>query len=545
MSAVGATRIPFEEAISEPLLLKKRFDALSVPQQTVLLALYGCALPTPDHLRAWAVLQGSCKYDDLGYVTDVTSIPYIPKEYRQLWAILGRRSGKTDKLQATIIAYEATLAGHMEFVSAKQEVLIYLIAHRLDVATANLSFIRQAFDESPLLSKEVVKDNTQAIRLRNGISIVPSPPSLRAQRGMAIPSVVMDEVGFWFSNPDAANPDFEVERAVEYSQLQFPHWTRVGISTPWVKEGLLWRYRNAGTEGCRLHPTVSREEYQDILVCFAPTAAIDNPRVTRKALARLQTRDPEAFAREALCEFPDSVSGFLSATLLSASIEAGVGEREPRPRPGESSNASPIYVAAIDPAFRQDSFAFTIVHRDTTRGIVVDVVRRWTPIRGARLNPKDILAEIKPLLDAYRTSVLYSDQYQLESLQQLANDFGITVEGVDFTARSKAKIFGNLQQLVNQKKLVLLDPATTDAAGTMFTELTQLERRVLQAGGMSISAPEGKHDDMAAVLALAAYKAVWLLPEITPVKDKEPTLFERGMATIRRRKLEAFRNWDD
>ena len=166
-------------------------------------------------------------------------------------------------------------------------------------------------------------------------------------------------------------------------------------------------------------------------------------------------------------------------------------------------------------------------------------------MKGARLNPKDILAEIKPLLDAYKTTVVYSDQYQLESLQQLANDFNVTVEGMDFTARSKAKIFGNLQQLVNQRKLVLLDPMTTDAARTTFQELIQLERRQTGGGQVSISAPEGKHDDMAAVLALAAYKAVWLLPEVTPVKDHEPTLFERGMATIRRRKLDSFRNWDE
>jgi len=544
MSA-SSTRVPFEEAISEPLLLKKRFDTLSIPQQTVLLAYYGCPLPTPEHLRAWAVLQGSCTYDELGYVTDVTPIPYVPKEYRQLWAILGRRSGKTDKIESTIKVYEATLAGHLEYVNPGQEVLLYLIAHRLDVAVANLSFIRQAFEDSPLLSKEVAVANVQAIRLKNGVSIVPSPPSLKAQRGLAIPSVTMDEVGFWFSNPDAANPDYEVERAVEYSQLQFPHWTRVGISTPWVKEGLLWRYRNAGTEGCRLPASIPREEYQDILVCFAPTAAIENPRVTRKALKRLRDRDQEAFSREALCEFPDSISGFLSAALLMAAVESGVGEREPRPRPGESSTSTPIYVAAMDPAFRQDSFAFTIVHRDTTKGIVVDLVRRWTPMKGARLNPKDILAEIKPLLDAYKTTVVYSDQYQLESLQQLANDFNVTVEGMDFTARSKAKIFGNLQQLVNQRKLVLLDPMTTDAARTTFQELIQLERRQTGGGQVSISAPEGKHDDMAAVLALAAYKAVWLLPEITPAKDHEPTLFERGMATIRRRKLDSFRNWDE
>jgi hypothetical protein len=86
----------------------------------------------------------------------------------------------------------------------------------------------------------------------------------------------------------------------------------------------------------------------------------------------------------------------------------------------------------------------------------------------------------------------------------------------------------------------------------MLEELIQLERRLGGAGHMSISAPEGKHDDMAAVLALAAFKAVWLTPTITPTDpDPEPTLFERGMATIKKHRQDTnngaspnFYHWD-
>lgn len=46
----------------------------------------------------------------------------------------------------------------------------------------------------------------------------------------------------------------------------------------------------------------------------------------------------------------------------------------------------------------------------------------------------------------------------------------------------------------------------------MHDELISLERKVTSGGGVQIGAPSGRHDDMAAVLALCAFKAVWMLP---------------------------------
>ena len=541
-------RVPFLDAISDDKLLKNSFDELSGPQQVCLKAFYGLPLthekPREDslftELEYWAIGQGQFEHDELGFVTRIIPCEYIPKEYEQLWGVIGRRAGKTDSLMSFITTYEAVLGGHEEYVRDKQDCFVYLIAHRLGLAKSSLQFVRSHLLKSPLLKNEIIDSPADSIKLKNGITIMPSPPSLKAQRGVAVPVAALDEVGFWYSDPDAANPDMEVERAVRYSQQQFPNRKRVGISTPWTKEGLLWKYHNAGTEGCKLPASYSKTEYQDVLVWFSTTAAFENPGLfrdqdARAQMERIRAADPEAFKRESLCQFLDSVSGFLSAGLVDSACHKAEGKTEMPPAKPEE-KVQPTYVAAMDPAFRHDDFAFCIVHKDIN-GVHLDVLRRWTPIEGQRLNPRAVLAEIVPLCQQYGIQLLYSDQYQLESLQQLAIDQGLVIEGVDFTSRSKAKIYGSLQQLVNQQKLTLLDPSRNEDAAQLRQQLVVLERRHTTTGGVQISAPEGRKDDLCSVLALACSRSIMLDPDIKQeVVNQEPTLFDRCMATIRKRR---------
>lgn len=521
-------RIPFEEAINEPLLLQKWFNSLSNPQKVGLKAFYG--LPLQDsELPYWSIFQESCTYDPLGYPTSITPIPYTPQEYFQLVGVVGRRSGKTASWIATIVAYESLLGGHTEFIASDQECVIYQIAHRMDVAKMNMPFIRQVFESSPILSKSVEHYGSEKYELKNKICIVPSPPSIKAQRGLAVPVFAADESGFWYTDLESANPDVEVERAISYAQLQFPHAKRIWASTPWTREGVLWKYYNAGTEGRKLPLNADKTEFSDVLVLHATTAAMENPRITRRALEREKLRDPDAFERESLARFVDSISGFLSSSLLQKAIDIGIAERAKPSIKDLPNDPTPRYVAAIDPAFRNDSFAFTIVHKDLQKGVIQDVVMRFTPVKGIKLNPSEILDQIHPYLLHYNIPLIFSDQYQLETLNELALQRGFSIQGIDFTGKSKAKIMGNLQQLLNQGKLHLLDPNVNMAAKEQLYELQILERRLGLGGSVLISAPQGKHDDMATCLALACYQAVWMLPEVKKEEKKPPTHFEQAI----------------
>lgn len=537
-------RIPFAVAITEKELLKNRWDELSFPQRVVLKALYGVPLDPESvdpagwtELDYWAAQQGYGKYDELGYLVDILHHPeYTPKDYEEAWLVCGRRWGKTDAAASTIVAYEATMGGHEAHVRPGQPVICFQIAQDLRMAKYSLHLIKATLESSPAMRAQIKDVVADRIDLKSGLSIVTVPPTLKSVRGYANPVTVLDEVGVWYQDSDSANPDYEIYRAVKPAQAQFPNKKLVGISSPWNKAGLLFNYWEAGTDGRRA-PLHEKERYSGCLVAHSPTGSSGNIKVARQFLRVEASRDPRAFEREYLAVFQDSISGFFSSALLSSAVDKGATSRPPQ-QPN-------YYVAAIDPAFRHDSFALTIVHADPEKGIVQDVVKRWKPEGGRPVDPGMVMAEIAGIIKLYHIPVVYSDQYQLESLQYIANQMGFAIQGVDFTGSSKAEIYGSLQTLVNTERIRLLDEPE------MVKELKSLEKRMLPGGGVQISAPLGMHDDLATVTALAAHQATWFLPakprvpkeleEVTRIK----TPFELVQEQIARNKNDSgMTPWD-
>lgn len=550
-------RTPFSLAISDAKLLKPRWDTLSKPQQVVLKAFYGLPL-NAEELVYWSIFQGGATYDRLGYVTSVTPVPYTPKEYDTLVLYTGRRVGKTDRIISTAAAYEITLGGHGNYLQEGQTMKVPFIAQTSGDAQVNMNFIRLALESSPLLAKELAPAAEQVaseIRLGQKTSagtyplvVEPLPANKSVGRGHAIPVWIGDETAFWYTDSNAANPDFEVQRAINYAQLQFPDAKQFLGTTPWAEQGIAYEAFKAGTEGRNLkcdeckkgkapvctHDLEERDEFEGVLVIHATTAAMENPTITRKKLIQIQKRDPEAFPRESLAQTLKSVSGWLDPGKVDAAVDSGVEERAPL-----KDNNRPEYVAAMDPAFRNDSYAFTITHHDKKLGLVQDFIRYWTPEPGAPLTPGVILDEIKLKLDEYGLSNVYSDQYQLESLQQLALDRQFTITGHDFTGTSKAKITGGFRISLNEGRVRLLDNEDQTA------QLKALQKKVGQTGTVHIAAPPGKHDDLAMVLMLAIRISLWLLLEEgdkpEPVKDVEQDHHKMILEQIERKKEEALR----
>lgn len=562
MPDTSLERVPFAVAIKAPKLLKPRFDTLTVPQQVVLKAFYGLPL-NQEELIHWSIFQGGATYDKLGYVTSVTPVPYTPKEYDTLVLYVGRRSGKTDAIISTAVAYEITLGGHKRFLKAGQEMKVPFIAQTAGDAVKNMNFIKLALEESPLLKNELAPDQVASeIRLKNGIVVDPLPANKSVGRGHAIPVWVGDETAFWYTDPNAANPDFEVQRAISYAQAQFPDAKQFFGTTPWAEMGIAWEAFKAGTEGRKLkceacraskaevcsHYVEAREEYEGVLVIHATTAAMQaleavlrSKDKAKKRLIRLQKRDPEAFPRESLAQTLKSVAGWLNPEKIAKAILGINGEPAPLQRQPEIGKH--LYVAAIDPAFRKDSFAFTILHHDPKYGFVQDYIRYWEPTQNEKLKPGEILDEIKATLDLYGLGAVYSDQYQLESLQQLAQDRHFTINGYDFTGKSKGQATGSFKVLLDQERLRLLEN------DLQKSQLEKLQRKVLQSGNVQISAPPGQHDDLAMVLILAARIAVWLLseqprPSERP-KDVDSDHVKMVMEQIERRRREASMFDDD
>ncbi len=515
---------------------------MSVPQRVALKSFYGAPLDEDakdpfgfSELEVWGRFQGWGERDYLGYPGKGGNLDRPPaypgKEFPEAWLIGGRRIGKTDVFASTIVAYEAICGGHEEYVRKGQPAMIALISQDLRMARYSLHFVKAAIESSPIGLKLIKNITADTIELHNGVMVSCVPPTLKAIRGYAVPVAVLDEVGVWYQESDSANPDYEIYRALKPAQLQFPFRKIVGISSPWNKSGLLYRFFSAGTEGAKL-PS-GQAEYKGILVLHSTTAGMANPIVRREDLETDFHRDEANFSRESLAEFQDSISGFIPTTLVERAIDWGISTRPPQD--------GITYVAAIDPAFRRDAFALTIVHNHEGT-IYHDFSKRWIGTQSAPLEPALILAELIPILKAYGLQMLYSDQYHLESLQQLFLERGVTMIGEPFTGQNKSAKYGNLQQLFYQGKIRLLD------LNDMVKEVKQLERKLAPSGIVHIEAPVGQHDDMASTLCLAVSNVMHLASATTPLQPKKTSpmdlLHERIQAQIANRRFVDELTWD-
>jgi hypothetical protein len=559
-------RIPFAEAVAEPRLMKTWWEKeLSPPQRTALKIFYGLHLSNQPIWRGWSELdlwsasQGSATYDDVGHLVCVPiQVPYTPKEYSEAWAIWGVRSGKSAGFAATIAVYEAVAGGHEAYFRAGRQAICFQVCQDLRLARYSLHGIRTVLDTIPFLSSpyqggpRIRNVTADKVELWNGLVLATTPPTVKSVRGYDAPVCVLDEVGVWYTEQDSANPDTEVYRAVSSRQAQFSDPKIVGISSPWGRTGMLYERFLAGTEGRKLSCGVHEQHvkgceacekmsapHRNRVVLHAPTAAVGNPLVKQAWLEAEQGKDPKAFERECLAVFQDSISGFLDSKRLGEAVEKGVYER-----PYVKEN---LYVAAMDPGFKRDAFAFGIAHADPVKGIVVDVLRRFVrDPKGNPLNPETLFREeLAPLLKIYKIATVECDQYHFESLLQLALQQNFSLSYTPFSATTKAALYGNLKALVNQGRVKLLDHAET------VKELGQLELMLGSQGNAQIAAPRGAHDDMATVVALLCHHATWMLPMVAaPTKVeggrmKTLSIHETCLRQATSRQIQAQAGWEE
>ncbi len=530
-------RIPLEFLIGDDRFLKKIWDEFSVPQQVMIKAFYGMPLIGDRERDAWAVLNGSCVVDELGYVTSVTQIPYHPQEFHTLVGLLGRRAGKS-YIMCFIVLYEILFGGHLAHVEEGQDTIVVYVAQDLATAKANMKYIRLLAAKNPRLLAEIDGDHTDKIVFKHGITVQPEPPTVKTGRGIAVPVLIMDEVAFWYKTSDNANPDYEVLNALAFAQTQFAHPKILMISTPYTEEGLLWEYWRAGTNGqWKLPDDPKKAEFKGALVLNASTAAMENPKIkTRDTLVRLQASDPQIFIRESLARFVSSESNFIQGSLIDALTDKGV-KRRWKAEIEKNSRIDPSYVAVMDPAFRNDDFAFSVGHLDGKGIVVQDFLHVWTPDKktDTKLDPNMIMAQIGQFLKEWQIPVVHSDQYQLDTLQHIARQHGFAIVETSFNARSKAKIYGSLEKALHAKRIRLLD------VPEIRQQLSQLNKKNTALGNVQIAAPPGKKDDVATVVALLAHVALQYVPTILTEK-KEPSLFERLVSQTAKKHKE--RVWD-
>jgi hypothetical protein len=442
--------ISIDKAISDPQLLGAALEPIASWKiwRTILKAAFGIELDR-DEAEAFASVAGSRRPPT--------------RRVRELWAIIGRRGGKS-RIAAALAVFIAAFT--QQRLAPGEVGMVLVLAATRDQAQVVFAYIRGFLNASPILRKEIAGATAQEITLRNGTVIAVHSTSFRTIRGRTLIACIFDEVAFW-RDESSATPDIETYRAVLPS-LATTNGLLIGISSPYRKLGLLHQKH-------RDHFGIDGDE---ILVVKGGTKVF-NPTLPDSVIETQRRDDPTAAASEWDAEFRTDISSFLDDELIDAAIEHGRPlELPPRQFPA-------FYRAFTDAAggTGRDSYTLAIAHMEAER-YVIDLVRGTH----GKFDPQAVTAQYAELLKEYRIGSVTGDNYAAQWVQGAWRDTGITYVQSDIP---KSQIYLESLPLFTRGLVRLPDHAR------LLKELRLLERQTHRGGKDSVDHPRGHHDDYA------------------------------------------------
>jgi hypothetical protein len=389
------------------------------------------------------------------------------KRTRELWCILGRRSGKS-RMAAALAVYQACFVKHN--LAAGETGFVLVLAASRDQARVVFEYIKGFFDASPVLRQEVDSVTATEIRLKNGITIATHANSFRSIRGRTLLACIFDESSMW-RDENSATPDLEVYRAI-LPALMTTDGMLIAISTPYRRVGLLFQKHrdHFGVDG------------DDVLVVQGPSTAF-NPTLARDDIERAIADDPEGAGAEWEATFRSDLAAFFDEATIDAAVD--------RDRPLELPPRAHQYSAFVDPSGgRHDAFTICIGHEEG-ESFVADVVRGTKP----PFDPQEVVKSYAALLKDYGITEVTGDGYSESWVETAFQDAGIAYERSEL---KKSQLYLESLPLFTRGAISIPDHQQ------LLRELRLLERQTHRGGRDTIHHPKRGSDDFANVVCGAA-----------------------------------------
>ena len=433
------------DAMGDPALFRPQFDPLTSWETwtIVLKALF--ALPmTPEEAAIYT--------RHTGRVTP----PVVPA--REAWLVIGRRGGKS-RIAALIAVYLACFKDYTRVLARGERGHVMVLAADRRQARVVFRYIQGLVDAIPMLSAMIERRTAEALHLTNKIVIEVHTASFRAVRGYTVCAALLDEVAFWSSTEDSANPDIEIVNAIRPAMATIPGALLLGISSPYARRGVLW-------EAFKTH---YGQDTNPVLVWQAPTLAM-NPTIDPAVIAAAYDEDPASASAEFGGQFRTDVETFISREVIESLVIPG---RRELPRvPGAA------YRAFCDPSggSGSDSFTMAVAHAETRNGrriAVLDCLREIRP----PFSPEATVHEFATLLRTYGLREVTGDRYAGEWPRE-----AFMKQGVDYRIAQKPKsdLYRDALPSFNGASVELLDHPR------LIAQLCALERRTTRGSGRDI-----------------------------------------------------------
>jgi hypothetical protein len=441
-------------AIHNEHLFKKCFRDLSTWKAWLLLlkALFGLSMDERDF-----ALYRRC--------TGRTEPP--KKGFKELWAIVGRRGGKSF-ISAIVAVFLALFVDYKKYLAPGERGVVLVIAADRSQAQTILSYAKGILNVIAVFKQYIQTELKESIELSNGISIEVASCSFRLTRGRTVVCAIFDEVAFW--RVEGANPDKEILAAVRPAMATIPNSILIVISSPYARYGVLYE----------TYQDYHGKDDPEILVWHADTRTM-NPTITQELIDRETRKDPNSARSEWEAQFKEDVETFLDPEIIKAcATVSGILGYQPYSD----------YQAFCDPSGgRADAFSLAIgSFKYNRKKFVVDLLKAWDP----PFNPSGVVSEIKQILCGYRVNRITGDRYAADWVSEAFEKERISYASCE---KTKSGLYLDFEGYINTGQVELPNDKL------LITELTNLERRRGKSGKDQVDHPPRGQDDRANAVA--------------------------------------------
>lgn len=412
--------------------------------------------------------------------------------------ICGRRAGKTT-ISAILAIYCAISTNWKPYLRKHPFATVLILSHSREFSDEVLEVIRTFIEDSLILTRLINKDKRNTSSTMNlttpwilptreiewsRVQIKVGAASSKTTRGVAACAALCDEIAYWNLDENMKETDYKILKAVRPALKQFGSKALlIKLSSPGIKQGVLHQEHKDWKEG------VLPASYA---VFKAPSWMMNNI-LPKEEFIEEWKLDPDGFDTEYRANFADSLSNFIMPEFIDMAVMKGVTFNPP-----EDKKVAVTYKAAIDAAFKNDAFTFSIT--GIVEGRVKQFVSKgWKGTRQKPVSAYEVAEYIKTVTKQYGVDTVAADQYAYQPLREIFDRYGVTLEEYPFTPALKKKIYYNLKKLVHSQQIDLLDNPIQSK------ELKELMVEQTPSGNIKIGHPQAGSDDYADSLAISAY----------------------------------------